>query len=60
MARLQIMTLPMVHVGDAAEEPFALIVDQLGDSEERQCYTDFAVGCGARTALLTSDTVDVA
>lgn len=59
MARIQVLSLPMVHVGETSEEPFALIVDQLGDSENRQRYTDFAVGCGARSALLTDETIDV-
>ncbi|QBI53437.1 hypothetical protein [Streptomonospora litoralis] len=56
MARIQVLTLPMVHVGESTEEPFALIVDQLAETENRQR----SVGCGARTALLTDDTVDVA
>lgn len=28
MARIQILELPMVHVGDAAETPFVVVIDQ--------------------------------
>ncbi|MEU6990389.1 hypothetical protein ABZ953_06960 [Streptomyces sp. NPDC046465] len=31
MARIQILELPMVHVGDATETPFILVIDQASE-----------------------------
>lgn len=60
MARLQILHLPDVHVGDTVEQPFALVLDQADQhSEFTENFSLFAGACGARAALITQDTIDI-
>ncbi|WP_424446452.1 hypothetical protein [Microbacterium sp. CH-015] len=75
MARIQILELPTLVVGDAMSTPFALVIDQVeaGDIVSVQddvirtaadltqdAANDFAARVGAVGAILTRYTLDVA
>ncbi|AZS46663.1 hypothetical protein [Microbacterium oxydans] len=76
MARIQVLELPMQHVGDVSRTPFAIIIDQAtaesvttysGDvvvsepAEFTQTEVDaIAERMGAQAAILTAATLDVA
>lgn len=63
--RIQILPLPSVIVGDNVEEPFALVIDQAGETaslDNQAIYADlttFAINCGARATYMTADTVEI-
>ncbi|HUP99277.1 MAG TPA: hypothetical protein VM093_02340 [Aeromicrobium sp.] len=67
MARLQILELPEVFVGEASETPFVLVVDEtvpqrvaLGpDVPYRDYWQDIAQQIGARAVIVTPETVDI-
>lgn len=65
MARLQILELPEVFVGEASETPFVLIVDQYepppypGDINEAAPYDGIAEKIGARAVLVFEDTIEI-
>ncbi|MER5613288.1 hypothetical protein [Streptomyces sp. NPDC002215] len=68
MARLQILELPTVYREDGEEEtPFVLVIDQttpqrivLGvDTPWRDYWQDIADKIGARTAIVTPETIDI-
>lgn len=65
MARIQILELPMVHVGDATETPFLLVIDQVetGPNGERLMNpSDLEGVCGrigARHILIFEETIDI-
>ncbi|MFI8872483.1 hypothetical protein [Streptomyces sp. NPDC055243] len=65
MARIQILELPMVHVGDVSETPFLLVIDQwTADSLEEHAaltayWDDLANKIGARGVLCTDRTIDI-
>jgi hypothetical protein len=64
MPRLRIVELPMVHVGEASETPFAVILDQVPDGSpllrDLARVNDAVRVWGARGALVTADTIDLA
>lgn len=68
--RIQILPLPSVMVGDDLAEPFALVVDQcryddpnlmspLVAEAAQGRWKRFAEECGARTVLVTDETVEI-
>ncbi len=60
--RIQVLPLPSQMVGEVVEEPFSLIVDQLGVGlTEVQCrqWSRFTESCGARAVAFHPDTVEV-
>jgi len=60
--RIQILPLPSAVVGDDAQEPFALIVDQHNadmDETTADAWRTFKDNAGARALLITPDTVEV-
>ncbi|UPZ27637.1 hypothetical protein MUK60_07295 [Streptomyces sp. LRE541] len=69
MARLQILELPEVFVGEASETPFVLVVDEyeprryiMGPDQNEQPINEFdgiAEKVGARCILAFADTVDI-
>ncbi|MYY79775.1 MULTISPECIES: hypothetical protein [unclassified Streptomyces] len=62
MARIQILELPMVHVGDFSETPFLLIIDQVDDetaADIARWPDDIATRTGARHVLCFRETVDI-
>ncbi|WP_052744275.1 hypothetical protein [Streptomyces odonnellii] len=68
MARIQVLELPMSHVGDATETPFVLVIDQaevqrhvLGvDQPGQGSYWDtMGQKIGVRAVIVTPDTLDV-
>jgi hypothetical protein len=64
MPRIRILELPMVHIGEASETPFAVIFDQVPDDSPLLRNLDRVNEAvrvwGARGALVTADRVDVA
>jgi hypothetical protein len=64
MARIQILPLPLVTIGDATTEPFALIIDQatdLGNVQELQANLKaFKDDCCASGVLVVEGRLDVA
>ncbi|MWA08748.1 hypothetical protein [Streptomyces sp. BA2] len=62
MARIQILELPMVHVGDVSETPFLLVIDQVDDDTAEDIThwpEDIATRIGARQVLCLPGTVDI-
>lgn len=65
MARLQILELPTEHHGDDMVTPFILVVDQWPDTLTASepallaAWKKMAEEAGARTILLTEDTIDI-
>ncbi|MGA4989898.1 hypothetical protein [Nonomuraea bangladeshensis] len=61
--RIQIMPLPSVMVGDDAEEPFALIVDQCESGllapQDSATWQRFANQIGARAAFVVPYSVEI-
>ncbi|MGW4422543.1 hypothetical protein [Streptosporangium sp. NPDC004631] len=58
--RIQILLLPSVVVGKVVREPFGLVVDQCDTSAvDAGEWKRFAEECGARSILITPETVDV-
>lgn len=66
MARLRIFELPAVHLGEAIEQPFVVVLDQIGElspfnsSEGVEQFGVNAKAWGARGALVTTDTIELA
>lgn len=62
MARIQILELPVAHVGEASETPFILIIDQVDDetaADIARWPDNIASRTGARHVLCFSETVDI-
>lgn len=75
MARIQILELPMLHVGDVSRTPFAIVIDQAAAESVMHYSGDVVVSTaaeftqgevdaiaermGAQAAILTSSTLDV-
>lgn len=62
MARIQILELPKVHVGDISETPFLLVIDQVDDDtaeDIKHWPEDIATRIGARQVLCFPGTVDI-
>ena len=66
MARIRILELPMVHVGEATEMPFVVILDQVASEsplirgQEAERLRETAEKWGARGVLVTADTIELA
>lgn len=66
MARLRIVELPMTGYGDDVTTPFIVVLDQVGEfspfnsTAGVQRFGDNAKAWGARGALVTTDTVELA
>lgn len=64
MARIQILELPKVHVGDVSETPFVLVVDETSyptaeaHLAAETWWRQFAGDIGACGCLVTDDTFD--
>ncbi|WP_435209587.1 hypothetical protein [Streptomyces sp. bgisy034] len=74
MPRIQILELPMVHVGDYVETPFAVIIDEATeetfqslafgtttapDGTERPLYENIKEQLGARAILAFAETIEI-
>lgn len=62
MARIQILELPSVVVGDLVETPFALIIDQAEGAFEgpgHPLLAGFKEALGARAIGVFSETIDI-
>lgn len=62
MARLQILELPKVHVGEVSETPFLLVIDQVDDDtavDIKHWPEDIATRIGARQVLCFPGTVNI-
>jgi ABC-type amino acid transport substrate-binding protein len=64
MARIQILELPTEHHGDDMVTPFVLVIDQWPDVPVDEpaviaAWKKMAEDAGARTVILTEDTVDI-
>ncbi|MCX4232007.1 hypothetical protein [Streptomyces ortus] len=62
MARLQILELPEVFVGEASETPFVLVLDQVDDElaeDITRWPEDVATRIGARQVLCFPGTIDI-
>lgn len=64
MARIQVMPLTPVTVGEYTSTPFILVFDQLSDIERIETYTPELLetireASGAREVLATEETLDV-
>lgn len=75
MARIQILELPMEHVGDYSRTPFAVIIDQVESDEIQNFQSETVMGrsevtqslakniadeVGAVGAIVSTGTIDVA
>lgn len=65
MARLQVLELPPEHHGDDMTTPFVLIIDNATEAEAERLFASpslerFTQECGARSSLITPDTLDIA
>ncbi|MFC5930918.1 hypothetical protein D6T64_12050 [Cryobacterium melibiosiphilum] len=54
MARIKILELPMLHVGDASKTPFSIIIDEV----EQEDITGYANNVVRRTSELTQEEAD--
>ena len=62
MARIQILELPMRHLGPASESPFVFVIDQADPglwAEGVVEVVEFGKAAGAVTVLVTEHTLDV-
>lgn len=68
MARIQILELPMTHVGEVSETPFVLVIDETqperhilgpGQAVPESAWERFGRQVGARGVLITSETIDI-
>lgn len=65
MARLQILELPTVHIGDAMETPFVLVIDQCrfesldGYGTANASWQQLGAQIGARGCIVTNETIDI-
>jgi len=60
MARIQILELPSVVVGEVVETPFALIVDEAeGAFDDVEFLSAFKEACGARAIGVFAGTINL-
>lgn len=63
--RIQILELPREYVGEVSLTPFAIIIDQCDasgftdDDGERAAWSSFRNDCGAKSIMVTEQTVEV-
>ncbi len=60
MARIQILRLPEVIVGELHETPFILVIDQTTGDEDWHDLDALASQTGARSVIVSEYTLDVA
>lgn len=65
MARLQILELPMTHIGEATETPFVLVIDQChlesldAHSAVDEYWQRVKEQVGARAVIVTNETIEI-
>lgn len=56
MARIRVLELPMQHVGDVSQTPFAIVIDQV-EVEEARGFGDQAVPAAAELTQHEADQI---
>jgi hypothetical protein len=60
MARIQVLELPMQHVGSVSTTPFVLVIDQAEPGMWNHGVVEFGREAGAVSVLVTEHALDVA
>lgn len=59
MARIQVLELPMRHLGEVSSTPFVFVIDQADGELWNEGVVEFGKSAGAVAVLVTEHTLDV-